>query len=209
MVGYLRRFHVTFNKARELLLSGTIGKPESFNAYAYSSDFLGAEKKNSASDSRGGVLRDLGCHAIDLALWFFGDLRVGSKSAGFSNGNVDAVNFKVEGAGVEGEFDVSWCKEDYRMPEVALSISGSKGKLQVSDDEVTLEPTGRQVSRWYRHDLNDNVPFWLGLPEYYREDIHFRKSVTGGSEPEPDFSSAAKVDKIIDDVVGGESGQHQ
>jgi predicted dehydrogenase len=40
MVGYMRRFSVTFRKAKELLNQGVIGEPVSFSAYAYSSDFL-------------------------------------------------------------------------------------------------------------------------------------------------------------------------
>jgi hypothetical protein len=72
---------------------------------------------------------------------------------------------------------------------------------------VKLELQNSAPSKWYRHDLNDNVPFWLGLPEYYREDLHFVKSLVGETKAEPDFFSAAKVDKIIEDVVGGEVQQ--
>jgi len=203
MVGYLRRFYVTFNKARDLLQHNTIGKVKSFNGYAYSSDFLGLEKEASAS-SRGGVLRDLGCHAIDLALWFFGDLKVTSAGDGSNREDVDSVSFKVEGSEIAGEFDVSWRKEEYRMPEVGLTMAGSGGKLFVNDDQVKLELVDGGSFNWYRHDLNDNVPFWLGLPEYYREDLHFVKSMASKSRDEPNFYSAAKVDRIISDVVGGE-----
>lgn len=38
-VGYLRRFHVTFRKARSLPLERAIDDLISFRAYAYSSDF--------------------------------------------------------------------------------------------------------------------------------------------------------------------------
>lgn len=203
MVGYLRRFCVTFNKARELLREYAVGKVESFEAYAYSSDFLGLEKAQTFS--RGGVLADLGCHAIDLAFWLFGaNLNVSSTESKSSDQTRNSVSFGVEGSELVGEFDASWCKEDYRMPEVGFLIKGSKGKLLVNDDQVKLEPENGAPSKWYRHDLNDNVPFWLGLPEYYREDLHFVKSLVGETKAEPDFFSAAKVDKIIDDVVGGE-----
>lgn len=206
MVGYLRRFYVTFNKARELLQEDCVGKVESFKAYAYSSDFLGLEKAQTFS--RGGVLADLGCHAIDLALWLFdADLTVSSAESESSNQTEDSASFRVEGSELMGEFDVSWCKEDYRMPDVGFSIIGSEGKLFVNDDQVKLEPENGVPSKMYRHDLNDNVPFWLGLPEYYREDLHFNKTLVGQTKAEPDFSSAAKVDKIIDEVVGGEVQQ--
>jgi predicted dehydrogenase len=205
MVGYLRRFYVTFNKARELLSKDAIGKVVSFEAYAYSSDFLGAAGETNTAYSRGGVLRDLGCHAVDLALWFFGNLKVVPVEAKRADERFgDSVSFGVENAEVTGEFDVSWCREDYRTPEVGFSIAGSRGQLLVNDDQVKLNVKEGESAAWYRHDLNDNVPFCLGLPEYYREDLCFVKSVVEGAKAEPDFFSAAKVDKIIEDVVGEE-----
>ncbi len=73
MVGYMKRFSVTFRKAKELLDQGVLGSVISFDAYAYSSDFFGVQR-DSVSGARGGVLEDLGSHVSDLALWFFGDL---------------------------------------------------------------------------------------------------------------------------------------
>ncbi len=76
MVGYMKRFAVTFKKAKELLEQGAIGSIYSFEAHAYSSDFFGLNNPSQVSSSRGGVLSDLGSHVIDLSLWFFGDLQV-------------------------------------------------------------------------------------------------------------------------------------
>lgn len=201
MVGYLRRFYVTFNKARELMLEDELGRITSFRAFAYSSDFLGTKNEQKTTVSRGGVLRDLGCHAVDLALWFFGDIQMISGQPTQADGHSEnRVKFKVEGSALEGEFDISWCMEDYRLPEVRFSIVGSRGSLEVNDDLVRLVSKGGQSSLWYRHDLYDSVPFLLGLPEYYREDLHFADCVSKGCKADPDFSAASKVDKIINDV---------
>lgn len=201
MVGYLRRFYVTFSKAKELLSDGIVGDVSSFKAYAYSSDFLGVG--NEVAASRGGVLRDLGCYAIDLALWFFGGFGVRlAKPASLGNtGSDDSVDFIVRNEdGLEGEFSVSWRAQGYRMPEVGFSVVGSKGDLIVNDDKVELVLEDGKKSVWYRHDLNDNVPFWLALPEYYREDEYFIKSVAERIPAESGFLSAAKVDEIIGHV---------
>src|SRR5271157_2940272 len=72
MVGYMKRFGVTFLKAKEILGQDMLGELRSFDAYAYSSDFASTDRKSKISGSRGGVLGDLGSHVIDLALWFFG-----------------------------------------------------------------------------------------------------------------------------------------
>jgi predicted dehydrogenase len=208
MVGYLRRFYVTFRKAKDLLSQGVVGQLSSFKAYAHSSDFLGVESNMAAS--RGGVLRDLGCHAVDLALWFFGDLEVcwTRPASPNSDDTDDSADFKVKCQdGLDGEFSVSWRAEGYRTPEVGFSIVGSKGVIVVNDDKVELTLQNGKKSVWYRHDLDDNVPFWLALPEYYREDQCFVKSIMDSVTAEPSFLSGSKVDEIIGQVekrVGGQ-----
>jgi len=208
MVGFQKRHSVTFRKAHELLIQGAIGGLSFFEAYAYSSDFTGfkSEEIRKASISRGGVLRDLGAHAIDLALWFFGDLDVVPRNVNFDEEErfEEGVSFAVRGMnGLEGLIKTSWCKEGYRMPEVGLKIEGSKGSLFVNDDEVEVKFAEGTVKRWYRHDLNDNVDFLLGAPEFYREDSHFIKCVMEKKLATPDFLTASKVDRIIDRVCQG------
>jgi len=203
MVGYMKRFAVTFRKAKELLDQETLGEVASFEVYGYSSDFFGINKNSKASSSRGGVLGDSGCHAVDLALWFFGDLQVDSAQlASLSNGNSeDSAYFTVKtSSALVGEFSISWCMENYRLPEFGLVIKGSKGIMRVNDDELELKLDGGKSFTWYRHDLNDNVFFWLGAPEYVREDEYFIKSVLESSNAEPSFYTASKVDYIIDQI---------
>ena len=200
MVGYLRRFYVTFKKAKELLARNMIGEILSFDAYSFSSDFFGLEDKLTTSSARGGVLKDLGCHAVDLALWFFGDLKLckANLTQQMIAESGSGLRFSVTNLdGIEGKFEVSWCMKNYRMPEVGLSIFGKKGLLEVNDDMVKLVLKNRAQSIWYRHDLSDNVPFWLGLPEYYREDLCFVESIVKDEAAEPSFYDASKVDDMI------------
>lgn len=205
MVGYERRYAVTFKKARELIHRRVIGDLTSFKAYAYSSDFIGlkGEKAVKVSASRGGLLRDLCAHAVDLALWYFGDLRVISSELKCRRNTAfeDAVKFTVRGVdGLEGCIEASWCMDGHRMPEVGLTIEGSKGVLDVSDDKVEFRNTTGAVIKWYRHNLKDNVEFLLGASEYYRESKHFIECAAKGSIPEPSFFTASKVEQIIDQV---------
>lgn len=203
MVGYMRRFGVTFQKAKKLLNENIIGNVASFNAHAFSSDFYGVPKNAKAPGARGGVLRDLGCHIIDLALWLFGDLQVDSAKleSVVGNDSEDAAHFEVGNSnGLNGIFDVSWCMGNYRMPEVGIAINSSKGTIEVNDDEVKLKLTSGKMSTWYRHDLDDNVFFWLGGPEYFREDECFVKAVLEKRNAEPDFYTASKIDQIIDQL---------
>lgn len=203
MVGYMKRFVVTFRRAKELLDQETLGEVTSFNASGYSSDFFGSNRNSKASSSRGGVLGDSGCHAVDLALWFFGDLQVDSaKLDSLTNGNSeDSAHFTVKtSSALVGEFNISWCMKNYRLPEFKLVIKGSKGIMKVNEDKLELKLNDGKSFTWYRHNLNDNVFFWLGASEYVREDEYFVRSVLEGRNAEPSFYTASKVDYIVDQV---------
>ncbi len=204
LVGYLRRFMVTFMKARALLTEGLIGEPFSFVMEARSSDFFGVENNPKASIARGGVLRDLGSYAVDLAFWFFGDIQLGSAEVQSLTGDgaEDYAHFTAQADSdpLCGEFSVSWCADGYRMPEVDLLIQGSAGTIGVNDDKVTLSSVKGVSQTWFRHNLHDNVGFWLGNPEYYREDAYFVKSACSNSIAEPNFRTASKVDLFIDQI---------
>lgn len=203
MVGYELRYAVTFNKAYKLLQSGVIGKPLSFKAYAYSSDFLtiGGKNAQKASLARGGLIRDLCSHAIDLSLHFFGDLKVASKQESKSDntGFVDSLIINVEGEDVSGAIDASWCKVGYRLPEIGIELVGTNGVINVNDDQLTLKPHDAASIKLYRLNLGDNVDFLLGAPEYYRESKAFIDSISYGSVAQPDFHAALKVERIIDE----------
>ena len=49
MVGYMKRFAVTFAKAKSVLEEGVLGKPVYFNAYAYSSNFYMTQQPSKTS----------------------------------------------------------------------------------------------------------------------------------------------------------------
>ena len=204
MVGYMRRFMVTFMKTKELLSQGVIGEPTFFVVNAFSSDFVGAKPSSKASMARAGVLSDLGSYAVDLSLWFFGGLRVDSSKAECLVGSQgeDSVHIYVSrrSGALEGQISTSWCVEGYRMPEVNISIKGSEGLLEANDDKVRLSLNNGEKTVWFRHDLNDFVGFWLGLPEYYREDAVFVESIRSGNGARPSFRDALEVDQFIDFV---------
>ncbi|MEM2145105.1 MAG: Gfo/Idh/MocA family oxidoreductase [Candidatus Jordarchaeaceae archaeon] len=200
MVGYMKRFSVTFMRAKDLIDQKVLGDVLSFDAYAYSSDF----SETQSSSSRGGVLVDLGSHVVDLALWFFGDFEVHSAKLQSRNslGLEDIAEFTIKTSDLTGKFNISWCEKEYRMPEFGLTIRGSNGTIKVNDDEIMLELKTQKLYKWYRHDLNDKVDFLLGFPEYFREDEHFIKAIMNGGKVKSDFLSASKVDFILSKVKG-------
>lgn len=205
MVGYMKRFSVVFGKAKELLAQRRLGEPYSINAYAYSSDFLGLTKESKSSASRGGALRDIGCHILDLALWLTGDLKVNNVISSHQVGDAEiSVSFTtVSSNGLEGRFDISQRMPNYRLPEFGCIIECTKGKIDVNDDRLLLNTKDGSQKAWYKHDLQDNVGFWLGETEYYRENMEFVNSILENRQCEPNFETASKVDSLIDEVRKG------
>jgi predicted dehydrogenase len=206
MVGYMKRYSVVFGKAKELLLQGNLGEPQSFKAFAFSSDFLDLTKESKSSAPRGGAIRDIGCHIIDLALWLLGDFQVRDIASCTKTG-IDcetSVSFKVmNSTGMGGQFDVSQSVPNYRLPEFGCSIECPKGRIDVNDDRLSLTLSDGTKEIWYRQNLKDNVRFALGETEYFRENQEFVNSLKENRKCEPNFDTASKVDYIIDEVRKG------
>ena len=203
MVGYMKRFSVIFRKAKELLTEGFLGEPYSFKAYAYSSDFLGLTKESKSSVSRGGAVRDIGCHLIDLAIWLLGNLEVRDilSRKNTEIGSETSVSFTTFGsAGLKGQFDISQSMPNYRMPEFGLTVDCSEGRIEVNDDRLYLTLKNDTQRKWYKHDLNDNVYFFLGESEYFRENQEFVNALLENRVCEPNFDTASRVDYVIDQV---------
>ena len=202
-VGYMKRFSVIFEKAKELLSQENMGELHSFKAYAYSSDFLGLTKESKSSAHRGGALQDIGCHVIDLALWLLGDLEVSglTSCAKAGLGSETSVSFETIGlAGLKGQFYISQSKPNYHMPEFGLIINCSKGRIEVNDDRLILTFDNNERRKWFKQDCADNVPFFLGESEYFKEDQRFVNSLLNNEPIEPNFQTALKVDLIINQV---------
>lgn len=200
-VGYQKRYCVTYKKALELLNQEIIGIPNRFRAYSYSSDFVGFSQKDLTriSDSRGGLIRDLGAHALSLAFWFFGDIITDSEP---DIDNAARFSVKVQSLrGVEGQIETSWCEKGYRIPETGIVIEGTKGILSATEDKIQVKSQQGEIKSYYRQDLNDNVSFLLWAPEYYREDASFIQSAMSNEQLELDFSEGSKIDKLIEQVT--------
>ncbi|MCW4000697.1 MAG: Gfo/Idh/MocA family oxidoreductase [Candidatus Bathyarchaeota archaeon] len=202
MVGYMKRYSAVFGKAKQLLREGKLGEPQSFKSYAFSSDFLGLTKESQTSAARGGAIKDIGCHIIDLTLWLLGDFKVTGILSCTKSGEAEtSVSFNVLNPdGVPGQFDISQCVPNYRLPEFGCSIKGPKGAIDVNDDRVFLTLKDGTKQSWYRQNLDDSVQFALGETEYFRENQEYINALKMGRGAEPPFESASKVDYIIGEV---------
>ena len=203
MVGYHKRFSMIFRKAKSILEEDGLGKVTDFEAYAYSSDFYDAPQAMAQAVARGGVLRDSGCHAVDLVLWFLGEVTVDSsviKSPLTGDQEDSAAALVRTSEGIPGEIKLSSCMQAYRLPQIGLHLRGTKGSLHVNEDKVELLLNGGKSHTWYRHDFDDSVPFLLADPEYCREDQRFVDALLHGAAVESNFQVAAGVEQLIDHI---------
>jgi predicted dehydrogenase len=202
MVGYNRRFGVTFQKAKEIIEEGALGKPVAFEGYAFSSDFQsGGSSRGNAS--RGGVIKDLASHAIDLVMWYLGSISIDSVVSHQASGSaIDATVLTVScGKMLQGQIKTSWIEPDYRLPEIGFVMEGDKGLvLTVNDDKLEIRDKSGERKVWYRHDLKDTAHYFLGSTDYLREDEAFIGAISCRKTLEPNFSTAQKVDEIIHDA---------
>lgn len=77
MVGYMKRFNKCFKMAKELMDDGVLGKILSINTEWHVPTGLKPRKDKTWKDSLitlGGIFQDMGSHAVNLCLWWLGEV---------------------------------------------------------------------------------------------------------------------------------------
>jgi len=149
-VGFDFRFLKTSRFVHQAIQSGLLGDLRRFDlrlgnalptSYILKSDYLMARET-----AGGGALIDLGVHALDLALWWFGDYE---RVAYFDDslGGVEAnslLHMRMQ-SGVEGTIEISRIR---RLRNTCL-IAGERGTLEVglwtANGLLTLQLHGQEV----------------------------------------------------------------
>lgn len=219
-VGYNRRFTDTFVKAKELLDLDTIGEVHEVNSSIYLSTVFSKTSSSLAKKAeRGGVLLDLGIHVVDLLIWYFGYVKKvsGHTSSTQATGTEDSAHIEIEFENkVRGAFDTSWSVQGYRLPEINLEISGSNGKMRVSDDfiETDLKKSVPHLKgtkmKIYKQQLCTPIPFDLGGADYVKEDLYMVNCVREKRQSFVNVFEATKSQSVIEamhDCVG--SGEQE
>jgi len=211
MVGYCRRFMETYNLAKRILDDGTLGKANYFDSHIYVSQTFraGSGWLYRPELSGGGVLMDLGSHAIDLLHYFFGDIKTVSAFArSVFNENVEdyvSANLQFEES-IFGSLQASWSVRGYRLPEFKISIQLDEGSIIVTEKYITIFSQRKKPrlkegwSTFYKQDLAESVPFNVAGHEYTLEDLHFLKCVENDRGTNCDFREASRTSFVIDKI---------
>jgi predicted dehydrogenase len=211
LVGYCRRFMGTYNLAKKIIDNELLGKVHFFHSYLFVSQVFtqGQGWMYDPRMSGGGVLIDLGSHAIDLFHYLFGDIEaVQATSKYIFNKDVeDAVSVDLCLKNIpSGSLQLSWSERNYRLPECKIDIHCDYGTITVTEKYLTIN-SEREVdflrkglNTYYKQNLTKNVPIDLGGSEYTLEDQHLVQCIIDGLDTRCDFREAAKTNIVVDTI---------
>jgi len=149
----------------------------------------------------GGALSVLGCHAVDLVRWLFGEIDSSSGHATriYSDEVEDEFTADLRTvSGVEGHIDVSWSRPGFRIPETRIAVECGNGSLVVTDDYIRIEPAGAEPSTRYKQDLSGGVLIDVGGPEFTVESSAFIDAVRTSAPTECTVAEGYRTQLAID-----------
>lgn len=211
LVGYCRRFMETYNLAKNIIENECLGNVNYFNSHLYVSQIFKQGKGwlYNPKMSGGGVLIDLGSHAIDLFHYLFGDIcSLNALAKPVFNKEVEdyvSINLGFK-CGVFGSLQVSWSARNYRLPEFRIDMQLDEGAISVTEkyiniySEVNNDFIKKGWNIYYKQDLIKDVPIDIAGPEYTLEDLHLLTCTLENIQTKCDFREAAKVNFIIDKI---------
>jgi len=182
MVGNVVRFFWDYSRARQMILSGEIGKPgiARFSRCFSSPDWMN-QKDNWYLDRKksGGVLLDLAIHDLDWLLWTFGPVKSGyarniAGSKGISDYALAILRFKN---GALAHIEASWIEAPGSW-YTSFEVCGQEGMIEHDTRESqTLRFTPKKTpAREIRERPSMESP-------YVTELKHFVDCINSGKKP--------------------------
>lgn len=211
MVGYCRRFMGTYKMAKNVIESKELGYVHDFNAHLFVGQVFHQGKGwlYHLETSGGGVLIDLGSHAIDMIHYIIGNIKkIHARGKSIYNKEVEdyvSVKFNLDND-VFGSLETSWSMKNYRLPELYFEIHLDEGTIITTEKYINIfsEKDTHLFKRgwniYYKQQLTEDVPIDLGGPEYTLEDLHFLHCIINNEKPLCDFQEAAKTNFVIDKI---------
>lgn len=209
-VGYQKRFIGAFQRTKELLQKGALGRVVLFRAHQFTPGILQPIEGWRSEPATGGATIEWGIHLIDLLVWLFG------APSGIEASRSRVVSSRVEdyaragltyANGVAGLVEIGWSMRNFSPPELMIEIHGTEGALNVTEDRIVVyggrEQTGEDATRpilTHTASLTPPVPFLLGQPENVIEELHFQECVRHGTAPVNSFQESVRVHQIVDAI---------
>lgn len=214
-VGYVNRFNPIFQRVKKLLDQNVIGEVGNYINRMTGGVILKEHTKGWRNDysKGGGCLFDYGPHCFDLSTYFFGtDVRVVSSvlKRVFST-EVDDIVYSTllhEGK-VVGLNYINWSDSSVRKATNSIEITGSKGKITASKQELNIYLTEANSdlglekgwNQFFVTDENTDVPYYLRGEDFSRQMIEFSDLLNGKiEEPRSTFYTASVTDRLLEET---------
>ena len=201
----------TYNFAKKIIENLNLGKVNYFHSQLFVAQVFEQGKGwlYNPKTSGGGVLMDLGSHAIDLFHYLFGEIEtVHAFGKSIFNKEVEdyvSVNMKFKDVPL-GSLQLSWSIRNYRLPEFKIEIHFDEGVITVTEkyvniySEKEIDLIKKGWNTYYKQSLTEEVPVDLGGPEYTLEDLHFLNCIFENKNTICDFKESAKTNFVIDKI---------
>lgn len=214
-VGYVNRFNPVFQRVKKLLDQNVIGEVGNYVNRMTGGVILKESSKGWRNDYKkgGGCLFDYGPHCFDLSSYFFGtDVIVQSSvlKKVFSTAVDDMVyatllhNNKILGFNY-----INWSDGSVRKATNNIEITGSKGKILASKQELSIFLTeankelnlDKGWNQMYVTDENMDVPYYLRGEDFSRQLIEFSDLLNGKIEESiSSLYSASVTDRLLEET---------
>ncbi len=214
-VGYHNKFIGTFEEAKKLISSGSLGDIQHFVGEAYGPVVVRkkAETWRSKPEEGGGCLLDYASHVIDLVNYLVAPINKvhGALLKSIYSGNVeDAVYALVETDNkLSGVLSVNWSDETYRKMSTTVTVIGDKGKIIVDATELKIyfkeancpQPYTKGWNVKHINDFAEEVDFYLRGEEYSAQIDYFIKAIQGKVPNNKNtFETAWLTDSVIEKI---------
>lgn len=172
-----RQFYPSYTKGLQLLREGAIGTPYMYNVRHFIPHGNLYQGWRSTIDvSGGGVFMDMGYHLLDVLIRYFGEIK--QANLYWSNTAKPEFIYEVEDAasllcqhqkGVHGVFQVAALSGP---KEESIEIRGTKGRLIVSKDKVTLYDVHGDENQSFDLKADSVIACTKAMSQFFLNDIN-------------------------------------
>lgn len=216
-VGYVNRFNDVFIKTKEFIDNNLIGKIIRFKSEMISSTVITKTEDSgwrSTREGGGGVLLEMGSHAINLIDFLVGSPYkvVGSALNSIYSKNVEdtASTTFLYKDGMIGTMYINWSDTSYRKPTNKIELFGEKGRI-LSDQhglKIFMNDSSNSYSLrkgWnslYITDIFKPVSFYVRGNEFTSQLYHFVDLILGRDvQNKSSFKDGENTLLVIEDIL--------
>lgn len=197
--GYVYRFHPIYRKVKQILKENSFGVPESCSIEMVGNVVSESNSKSWRSTGKGaGCLYDYGCHAIDLAIFFFGKPKTVeclSKTELFQVGVVDRFKARLNQS-IPVEISCDWANESVRKAGLKIIIRTDRNILVTDGQSINVEGEDNISIK----DLDTDVSYYLRGEEFQMQMDTFFEAISSGKLEWKSAEEAVICDQIISDL---------